>query len=419
MLNKAISAVCALALVLVIALPNQASASDWRASDLWAFDFTGYVPEAGIAISRYGNIFGTTTLGGTGPCDAGAGCGTVYELTAPSDGSTTWTFHALYNFQGLADGGFPQAPVTVDRDGVVYGYTAFGSQGTVFRLLPPVQGSTSWRFQRLYVFSGGSDGSLATTYAPLIVHRGRVYGIANLGGGTGCHDFGCGTVFRLEPGAPGVDWSETTLFTFPDRASNGRPNWIVGPDLNGALYVTTGLGDGAVVQFAPPTDDGSPWRETVLTTFAGGSDGREPSNLVLAPNGTLYGIAVIGSFTQVFQLTPPTDVSGWTRTGIATVDVHASGATYGAGSLSPGPNGTLIGIVEGDFDFYPGNVFQLTPPAGGSSAWTYAQLWSFNRGPDRNPLNVEVGQGAHRSDLFGVLNGGDSTNGSLFELSPE
>jgi hypothetical protein len=41
------------------------------------------------------------------------------------------------------------------------------------------------------------------------------------------------------------------------------------------------------------------------------------------------------------------------------------------------------------------------------------ELWNFNRGPDRNPLNVVLGRGGN---LFGVLEGGDSTNGSLFEL---
>jgi hypothetical protein len=415
MFNKTISAVSAFALGVIIALPYAAYASSWQARSLWAFDGTGYGPQSGITIDRQGNIFGTTTAGGTGPCDAGAGCGTVYELSPPSGSKPTWTFNILYNFQGQQDGGFPQAPVTIDGNGVVYGYTAFGSQGTVFRLLPTL-GPTAWTFQILYVFTGGSDGSLATTYAPLLVHRGLVYGIANSGGAPGCGQFGCGTVFRLEPSASTVAWSETTLFTFPGRAQNGLPNWIVGSDRERTLYVSTGLHDGAVVRFTWPADGGYPWREIVLTTFAGGRHGNSPSNLVLVPDGTLYGTANLNRVSQVFQLTPPNGTgTEWTTTSIATIDVQG----YGANSLSPGPEGTLLGTVEGDFDFYPGNVFQLTPPADASGSWTYTQLWSFTRGPDRNPLNVAVGRGAHRSDLFGVLNGGDSTNGSLFELSPQ
>jgi hypothetical protein len=83
---------------------------------------------------------------------------------------------------------------------------------------------------------------------------------------------------------------------------------------------------------------------------------------------------------------------------------------YGPTSLSAGANGTLIGTIEGDFDFFAGNVFEITQSNG---AWTYTQLWNFNRGPDRNPLNVATGLDGR---FFGVLNGGDSTNGSLFEL---
>jgi hypothetical protein len=80
--------------------------------------------------------------------------------------------------------------------------------------------------------------------------------------------------------------------------------------------------------------------------------------------------------------------------------------------LAEGAAGSLIGAIEGDFDFFAGSVFQLTPPAGGGG-WTYSELWNFNHGPDRNPLNVVTGLGGN---LFGVLEGGDSSNGSLFEL---
>lgn len=100
--------------------------------------------------------------------------------------------------------------------------------------------------------------------------------------------------------------------------------------------------------------------------------------------------------------------AGWTRTTIAKIAVHG----YGPNSLAAGANGSLIGTVWGDVDFFPGAVFQITPPVGNGS-WTFTQLWGFNRGPDRNPVNVVTGR---RGDLFGVLNGGNSDNGTLFEL---
>ena len=58
-------------------------------------------------------------------------------------------------------------------------------------------------------------------------------------------------------------------------------------------------------------------------------------------------------------------------------------------------------------------MFAISPPAADGGAWKTRTLWSFNLGPDRNPLNVVAGPGGN---LFGVLQGGDSSNGSLFEL---
>jgi hypothetical protein len=107
-------------------------------------------------------------------------------------------------------------------------------------------------------------------------------------------------------------------------------------------------------------------------------------------------------------LTPPDGPgSGWTRTTIADI-AHRY---YGPSSLAAGPDGSLIGVIGGDYDFFPGAVFQLTPGNGG--AWTYAELCNFDRGPDRNPVNVVTGRGGH---LFGTLNGGDSGFGGLFEV---
>lgn len=131
--------------------------------------------------------------------------------------------------------------------------------------------------------------------------------------------------------------------------------------------------------------------------------------MILASDGSVYGTAANGRGGIAFQLTPPAGHSmKWTLTTLASVSDHRSGPN----SLALTPQGTLIGTVEGDFDFFAGNVFELTPTEGGG-AWTYTRLWNFNRGPDRNPNNVVTGRSGH---LFGVLNGGDSDGGALFEV---
>jgi len=382
-----------------------------RAVTLHTFDGTGYDPWAGIVSDDHGNILGTTTAGGTGSCTAGLGCGTVFRMSPPPTPGGEWNYQTLYNFQGGPDGYFPQAPVTLDPLGAVYGYASAGTNGIVFRLLPPVDG-TIWTYQALYVFQGGGDGDLLHVAAPLLVRDGHVYGIASGGASRGCGADGCGSVFRLDPGADGAPWTKATLFSFNGGTTGGQPRWIAGFDSHGALFVSVAQRKGAVIRLSPLATPGAPWTISVITTFAGGRDGRAPSDLVLAPNGTLFGLAVgtRAAGDLVYRLTPPaTNPSPWTRSVVAYVKDHG----YGPDSIALGRDGTLIGAIEGDFDFFAGSLFQLTPPASGDGMWTFSELWNFNRGPDRNPLNAVIGRGGH---VFSILNGGDSSSGSVVEL---
>jgi len=407
---KAILTALAGAALLALGPAGSVMAQDaTRATDLFQFDgASGYSPGGGVITDRGGTIFGTTSIGGTGPCSGGAGCGTVYALSPPAAHGGSWVFNKLYDFQGGQDGYSPFAPLTLGAGGNLYGYPGGGTPGAVFRLAPPTIPGAPWTFQILYVFTGKADGNLLAVSSPLVFRRGSLYGVAS-GGAKGCGQFGCGSVFRLAPGPAGGAWTERTLFRFRGAATSGQPNWIVGFDDADALYVSTSLGNGAVVKLSPPASTGDGWTESVLTRFAGDGDGENPTNLVLAPDGGLYGIANKRLAGLVFQLTAPaTAGSSWTRTTIANIADHR----YGPVSLAAGAAGSLIGAVQGDVDFFAGAVFQLTPPSAGG-AWTYTELWDFNRGPDRNPLNVVTGRGRN---LFGVLQGGDSTSGSLFEL---
>ncbi len=379
-----------------------------RAIALYSLDGTsGDYPNGGVITDAQGTVFGTTSFGGTGSCSGGAGCGTVFALSPPSGGGSSWTLNVLYNFQGGQDGSSPSAQLTLGPNGSLYGYTTGGTYGTVFQLTPPVGGTGAWTFQILYVFSGGKDGNLEFVYSPLIRQGKALYGVAS-GGSNACGNqgLGCGSLFKLTPPKAGTTWNEKTLFRFSGGATSGTPTWIAGPDSQGAYYVSTSDGDGvdgngAVVQLSSSL---GVWNENVLTKFNGGNDGSFPGSLVLASDGTLYGIAAANKGGLAFQLT--NNGAGWTRTNIVAI-AHDR---YGPNSLAAGANGTLIGTIEGDFDFFAGNVFQLTQSNG---LWTYTQLWNFNRGPDRNPINVVTGRGGH---LFGVLNGGDSGFGTLFKL---
>ena len=95
----------------------------------------GATPSAGLAWDSQGNLYGTTTYGGT------YGLGTVFELDA--SGSLT----ILHSFTGRMDGAYPYAGVVVDSGGNIWGAASAGGMqvsgtgppvgyGTVFVIYP-------------------------------------------------------------------------------------------------------------------------------------------------------------------------------------------------------------------------------------------------------------------------------------------
>jgi uncharacterized repeat protein (TIGR03803 family) len=79
----------------------------------------GDSPAWGVAFDAAGNLFGTTTGSGDPTC----GCGTVFELM-PSLGG--WNETTLYAFTGQADGKYPSSATLLDSAGNLYGTTSFG-----------------------------------------------------------------------------------------------------------------------------------------------------------------------------------------------------------------------------------------------------------------------------------------------------
>jgi hypothetical protein len=91
----------------------------------------GDTPYAGLLEDKYGNLFGATEFGGSG-CD-GIGCGTVFEVENTDDGYYART---LIDFAG-ADGYNPAGSLIADTNGDVFGTTTFGGTagaGTVFEI---------------------------------------------------------------------------------------------------------------------------------------------------------------------------------------------------------------------------------------------------------------------------------------------
>jgi len=80
--------------------------------------------------------YGMTELGGTGTCTSGSsiGCGTIFEITSKGQELV------LYSFTGTPDGSYPiGSALARDRAGNLYGTTSMGGTygcGTVFKYTP-------------------------------------------------------------------------------------------------------------------------------------------------------------------------------------------------------------------------------------------------------------------------------------------
>ena len=213
----------------------------------------GYTPYGGLIEDANGNLYGTTYLGGSG-----AGYGTVFKL-AP-DGMLT----VLHSFQGGSDGAVPDAALMADKKGNIFGTTVSGGAndtGTVFKLDP------NGKAKVLHSFVGApSDGAQPYTYV-IADKSGNLYGTTYAGGANNG-----GAVFRLAR-----DGTETVLYSFDshDGADGISPYPGLVTDKTGNLYGTTNRG-GATIYFGTVFKVAPDGTETVLHSFAGGSDGANP-----------------------------------------------------------------------------------------------------------------------------------------------
>jgi uncharacterized repeat protein (TIGR03803 family) len=147
----------------------------------------------------------------------------------------------------------------------------------------------------VHTFTGGNDGiDPAATLAKDAA--GNFYGTTVSGGtGTLCTN-GCGTVFELSPVAGGK-WKETVLYSFTGGGDGKNPYGGVILDAKGDLYGTTVAGgsggscagDGCGVVFLL-SKSGKHWVETVMYNFTGGKHGFGPGGaLAFDSVGNLYG----------------------------------------------------------------------------------------------------------------------------------
>jgi uncharacterized repeat protein (TIGR03803 family) len=340
----------------------------------------GGLPVAGLIIDAFGNLYGTTDIGGVN------NVGTVFELTPGANDA--WTETVLYSFQENGhDGRYPQASLIFDAAGNLYGTTYDGgvnNVGTVFELTPGSSGT--WTETVLYSFQNNSQDGANPSANLVFDAAGNLYGTTMFGGPirTGKCNGGCGTVFELTPGSNGT-WTEKVLHFF-DWWDGATP-WdglVVGP--SGSLYGTTSYGNVQGNVFRLRADANGKWTEKALHIFhsGDGDEGDAPrAPVIFDAAGNLYGAALNSygySGGTVFKLKHGT----WTEDVLYSFPSSGQDGSNPYAGLIFDRNGNLYGTTEaggadgsGCGNSGCGTVFRLK-----HGTWTEEVLHSFTGGSD-------------------------------------
>jgi uncharacterized repeat protein (TIGR03803 family) len=311
---------------------------------------TGATPDFGNLVQGLdGNLYGTTTFGGSG------NNGTVFRIGPHGSLTSLYSFCSLTN---CADGSNPQAGLVQGEDGNFYGTTSTAGThngGTVFRITRQGALTTLHNFCARANCADGSD----TSAALVLGIDGNFYGTTEFGGANNE-----GTVFRITPGG-----TVTTLYSFCSNtncADGFVPQAALIQATNGNFYGTTSQGGangfGTVFRIT---------RKGVLTTIHSftGTDGAFSSSALVEAGGNLYGTASeggVGGFGTVFKITPQ---------GVLTA-IHTFSGSDGAVptvGLVLGTDRSLYGTTSqgGSGQSGSGTIFKITP------AGTLTTLYDF------------------------------------------
>ncbi len=235
---------------------------------------------------------------------------------------------------------------------------------------------------------------------------GNFYGTTYYGG-----TYTWGTVFKITP-----EGALTTLYNFCPRRGcldgNNPTSLIVAP--NGNLYGTT-LGGGTNGGYGTVFEITPAGRHTILHSFDH-TDGEDLYyGLVLATNGNFYGVTSSGGAHEnggtVFQISPT-----GTFTTLYNFCSLANCADGGTGSgLVQASNGSFYGTTAfGGANNNGGTVFQIT--AAGQLTTLYSFCAQANCADGETPVGVMQ---ATNGNFYGMTgNGGANGVGAIFEMAP-
>ena len=375
----------------------------------------GRYPLGDLVVDTKGRLYGTT-YGGNPNAD-----GDVFSLTPPAKGSKKWTEKILHAFGGGGDGAGPQGGVLLGPSGELYGTTSFGGTyhyGTVFRL---DEVSGNWVLTPLHQFKNpdipndgggpleglafGPDGNLyGTTYDGGDANEGTVFSVSPLGDTAEyavLHSFGIESDGQLPyPGRLGIDRKG---------------------DLFGTTYFGGPNGHGIAYRLSPPTKKGWK-ETILRSFEGGPSDvSNPPHGIALGEGNVIYGCASGGAndMGAVYALTPPPRGSKiWGETILYNFGGQPNdpAVSFNCG-VAIDPSGRIFGTASGGGEFGLGAFFELDPPTDSGAAWTETVLHNFGDGADgQSPVSPPV---KWKKIWYGATSaGGANGAGVAYQIKP-
>ncbi len=393
----------------------------------FSFSLTnGAYPMAGLTVGPDGNLYGTTSEGGS------SGYGTVFKLATNGMAQTVATPSTLADFDN-SNGAYPEANLTLGPDGNFYGTTAGGGSGgygTVFNV------TTNGTLTTLASFDGVNGAVPESSLA--LGPDGNFYGTTYQGGSGGN-----GTIFRLDL-PPNFIASPTNevmaiggdvilncqLFGTGPFAyqwlSNGVPiagatgsSWLV--TYVAALAATNAqyqvvvanswgsLTSSPAVLLFPPNNPQPAITPVYAFGNVNGGGVRPYGGLTLGPDDNFYGTTWYGGtndYGTVFQFT-----TNGTLTTLVNFS-YVNGADPVA-DLTLGPDGNFYGTTTGGGSNSDGTGFQMTTNG------TLTTLVNFEGSANGADPRGNLAAGPD-GNLYGTTyQGGSGSAGSVFVMTPD
>jgi uncharacterized repeat protein (TIGR03803 family) len=343
----------------------------------------GTEPMGSLTQATNGKLYGMTTYGGI--FDKGV----LFEYDP-----ATGTYTKKLDFNGSEKGRYSAGSLMQASNGKLYGMALGGefSDGVVFEYDPATNAYT-----KKLDFNRSDNGNVPISGLAM-ADNGRLYGLSNRGGLNGL-----GVLFEFDPAT--TTYTKKIDFDGSDKGS--LPGGSLLRALNGKFYgTTTGGGvDNYVVLFEydPATNT-----YTKKQDFDYTMKGSNPSSLILAANGKLYGMTRYGGVNYLgvlFEYDPATN----TYTKKLDFDgTNKGGFPYG--SLIQAVNGKLYGMTNSGGANFDGVLFEYDLTSN-----TYTKKIDFDyltkgAAPHGNLMRATNGK------LYGMTsNGGANYRGVLFE----